>query len=435
MVKNKRFIILVLLFMFGFNVCLVKPKVANANISAGVVSSMVLESGIAGSSIIAIAPYVVAFATVCTGLGVVYNNKEEIKTMFVSVYNYAKSKGKNLLDYFSRVADKVILSAEGIGLISESIQNYRLSNDEVNVIGNIGTFPFYEGSYSEGAYTVSVDIPLIEEQIILKLSGTRVNDIVNARLKINGTALSKIGNMHDIFTSDRNIWVGITNIDGNMAYWYSRKSYEELISKMGNVGEGAIITGVAENNLNIFIENYTSYTGSLSVDRVMNDGIGELSGVDTIPVFKNPSISIDKDIAVSVPVDATWDMVVGKTDTTTLEYANVDTVEGVKPAPDNVQTVPDKIELDFTPLRINITDKFPFCIPFDFVDMVKSFSVEKERPVISVVFPEKYFNSYKLEIDLAFYDDYFPFSSILRYFILIGFVLFLVRNTRKLMGA
>ncbi|NLZ34470.1 MAG: hypothetical protein GX889_06095, partial [Clostridiales bacterium] len=96
--------------------------------------------------------------------------------------------------------------------------------------------------------------------------------------------------------------------------------------------------------------------------------------------------------------------------------------------------LPTTSTLDFSPLYIDLSKKFPFCIPWDIYNLFKDFDVSKKRPVINVVMPEKYFNSYSFKLDLAFIDDYFPFSSIFRYFLLVAFVYFLIVNTRKHIG-
>lgn len=112
----------------------------------------------------------------------------------------------------------------------------------------------------------------------------------------------------------------------------------------------------------------------------------------------------------------------------------VDLLKGILDFLKNLFIPSELIDLDFTPLYFDLTKKFPFCLPFDFARFFTDFNNLKERPILHIQMPEKYFNSYTLDIDLAFYDDYFPFSSILRYFLLISFIYYLIKHSRNIIG-
>ena len=78
--------------------------------------------------------------------------------------------------------------------------------------------------------------------------------------------------------------------------------------------------------------------------------------------------------------------------------------------------------------------KFPFCIPFDLINLFSGFSAEAEAPSFHVlVMPA---NSFGLDNDDIYWDiDFAPYNylvQILRFFIALGFVLWLIVITRKL---
>ena len=78
--------------------------------------------------------------------------------------------------------------------------------------------------------------------------------------------------------------------------------------------------------------------------------------------------------------------------------------------------------------------KFPFCIPFDLINLFSGFSAEAEAPNFHVlVMPA---NSFGLDNDDIYWDiDFAPYNylvQILRFFIALGFVLWLIVITRKL---
>lgn len=99
------------------------------------------------------------------------------------------------------------------------------------------------------------------------------------------------------------------------------------------------------------------------------------------------------------------------------------------PNPDE-DTIPD---LDFGPLFIGIKDKFPFCIPFDIVDFINSWNVDREAPRIKVVFPEKLFvGGGEFEFSFDLFEELIIF---LRYMELLAFYYFMMKKSRALIGA
>ena len=84
---------------------------------------------------------------------------------------------------------------------------------------------------------------------------------------------------------------------------------------------------------------------------------------------------------------------------------------------------------------LSLEDKFPFCIPFDLKKQLDSFKASSKKPIFKVDM-SAFDSSHKLQkdsvilnIDLTIFEKIF---DILRYFILISFVVFLVIKTRDL---
>ena len=78
--------------------------------------------------------------------------------------------------------------------------------------------------------------------------------------------------------------------------------------------------------------------------------------------------------------------------------------------------------------------KFPFCIPFDLINLFSGFSAQAQAPSFHVlVMPA---NSFGLDNDDIYWDiDFAPYNylvQILRFFIALGFLLWLIVITRKL---
>lgn len=75
--------------------------------------------------------------------------------------------------------------------------------------------------------------------------------------------------------------------------------------------------------------------------------------------------------------------------------------------------------------------KFPFSIPFDFIAIVTAINADPVAPVLSIPFNFQDFggSNTNVEIDLSIYDN---FANIARQIGFIGFVIFMLFNTRKL---
>lgn len=87
------------------------------------------------------------------------------------------------------------------------------------------------------------------------------------------------------------------------------------------------------------------------------------------------------------------------------------------------------IELDLTPLRFPVADKFPFCLPFDLLKFLKMFYVAPTPPDLVIDINTKYLKVYhQIDINmLTFVIGFFRYVSSVFYGI------FLMKNTRKLM--
>lgn len=78
--------------------------------------------------------------------------------------------------------------------------------------------------------------------------------------------------------------------------------------------------------------------------------------------------------------------------------------------------------------------KFPFCVPFDFARILSDLKAPPEAPELSfIILPENFFElgneAYYVDIDFSMFSQ---FIAILRFFISLGFVLFLIILTRDI---
>lgn len=144
-----------------------------------------------------------------------------------------------------------------------------------------------------------------------------------------------------------------------------------------------------------------------------------------------PSIVIDPagvqsalDDIAALPNDATIPVILPGTDTQYLQLVNGTSVSSVYNGDIDIPTVDGNLW----------KTKFPFCIPFDLINLFSGFSAEAQAPNFHVlVMPA---NSFGLSNDDIYWDiDFAPYNylvQILRFFIALGFVLWLIVITRKL---
>lgn len=88
------------------------------------------------------------------------------------------------------------------------------------------------------------------------------------------------------------------------------------------------------------------------------------------------------------------------------------------------------LELDFSPLyNISFADRFPFCIPFDFVKSVKMFSQQAKDPDFTIDLDTRFFSVHHT-ID---FSPFMFYVSFFRYVVCIWFIFILIFKTRDLM--
>lgn len=88
--------------------------------------------------------------------------------------------------------------------------------------------------------------------------------------------------------------------------------------------------------------------------------------------------------------------------------------------------------LDFTPLQLSLADKFPFCIPFDFIKVFNIFTSNAVTPNFVITMPENLIgggSSFEFN-----FNKFEKLAAILRFFILIFFITNLIKYTRDLIS-
>jgi hypothetical protein len=83
--------------------------------------------------------------------------------------------------------------------------------------------------------------------------------------------------------------------------------------------------------------------------------------------------------------------------------------------------------------EILFKEKFPFCLPWDVYNVFANLVAEPEAPVFEIPMKWEFLDiDYTLTIDFSMFDE---IAKISRFFSSLGFVVFLILISRKVIGA
>lgn len=170
-----------------------------------------------------------------------------------------------------------------------------------------------------------------------------------------------------------------------------------------------------------------------------------VSGDTDVPAYSPPltdnGITFDYDTSVSAQTANVSGAVDGAISTvipgTAADLGTLADTPGAVLNPSVAQTIvavypSDVPQIDKSP---NLwLQKFPFCVPFDLARILSDLQAPPEAPELSfIILPENFFElgneAYYVDIDFSMFSQ---FIAILRFFISLGFVLFLIILTRDI---
>lgn len=282
------------------------------------------------------------------------------------------------------------------------------------------TIPFYlwastpNGSTSVGPLTLFND-----DAFVVSSSGVEVPDY--KRTVSNTLNNTKFG---DAIQSGRRQLV-------NNGDWVGSIFKEDSIpvNKVGLRENEGVMTGDIGWQIPQTWDDY--FGGGLPFPNVVGDtGTIAVPGREVIPGV------MPKDVVIDFPADAD----VQDSDDYPKEHPDEGEGEGEKP-----QEIPEKPAQDvfetqggsYYPSAMDLTNIFPFCIPFDLIYLVEKFDIHGENaPVITIpiMYPKVMADAngndrYDVVID---FSDFLVLRNIVRIFLLLGFIIGLLKMTREL---
>lgn len=185
-------------------------------------------------------------------------------------------------------------------------------------------------------------------------------------------------------------------------------------------------------NLGVPIEGYSDrsisldYTGDLDNADV---GKAQVAFPYSTTLTANPSMTWDNPLSLEYAPPISTGLVTTIPIDTPIDTP-VDTPVDTSIPTDWSVPVDSAPSFNFAPLQLSLQSKFPFCIPFDFVNGIKNFVSTPVAPKFTVTIPSVYgMQEGSFDIDFGKFDK---IVKILRFFILIAFLYNLLKITRDL---
>lgn len=164
----------------------------------------------------------------------------------------------------------------------------------------------------------------------------------------------------------------------------------------------------------------------IGTDTTWTDSVADAgSGSIAFPLDVDDLIDLSPSDVRDKTLTDTGDIATDKTDT------KDDTTDDTK---DDTNTKPNKPSIPGLSLpEILFKEKFPFCLPWDVYNVFANLVAEPEAPVFEIPMKWEFLDiDYTLTIDFSMFDE---IAKISRFFSSLGFVVFLILISRKVIGA
>ena len=160
-----------------------------------------------------------------------------------------------------------------------------------------------------------------------------------------------------------------------------------------------------------------------------------IPGIDSFPSTADDLTDVSTypdSIGISVPRDLSDTITKTAEDIRTVDKDKTDTDDKTDTKPG--ESKPNKPSIPGLSLpEILFKEKFPFCLPWDVYNVFANLVAEPEAPVFEIPMKWEFLDiDYTLTIDFSMFDE---IAKISRFFSSLGFVVFLILISRKVIGA
>ena len=182
---------------------------------------------------------------------------------------------------------------------------------------------------------------------------------------------------------------------------------------------------------------YTNFAPLLLGEDVFDVGVdaNSLPGIDSFPSTTGDITDVTSypdTIPISVPRDLSDAISKTAEDIRTVDTTDEETDDKTDTKPG--ESKPNKPSIPGLSLpEILFKEKFPFCLPWDVYNVFANLVAEPKAPVFEIPMKWEFLDiDYTLKIDFSMFDE---IAKISRFFSSLGFVVFLILISRKVIGA
>lgn len=211
----------------------------------------------------------------------------------------------------------------------------------------------------------------------------------------------------------------------------------------GNVVQKWIADDVISSNDNLINCDNLTIRSIKALDQLLLGedvfGVGvdaaHIPGIDSFPSTADDLTDVSSypdSIGISVPRDLSDTITKTAEDIRTVDKDKTDTDDKTDTKPG--ESKPNKPSIPGLSLpEILFKEKFPFCLPWDVYNVFANLVAEPEAPVFEIPMKWEFLDiDYTLKIDFSMFDE---IAKISRFFSSLGFVVFLILISRKVIGA
>lgn len=383
-------------------------------ITSGIFASESISA--ASATLVAAGPYALAIVGAGLACGLVYKNRAQISSFVCGAYNNLCTAGVEFgKDIVSGVGNVTYMTGKAKSAVLDYVNRYAKNNNSFEYAPLVRSLnvPANSTVWTNFHFRLNRDINL------------NFQDITDTYNRCNIKFKTQSGTVVDSFLRDGIPSCSVTYSEG---YYY-----------IG--GSRALPNSYDGESVCIGFQNARSKDMSIDIDQILDFGLNGFNSAypssKTLSYPVGSSYGAVGNTAVTNSNDLTWDDVIGKTYDNVKSKDIVDT--GVSDIPvdtpneDIDLNLPTEVKLDFSPLYVNFKDRFPFSIPFDIYNVFKTFSTaERTPPKFDVEFDKGLVGRASFTIDLTQFD---LVARLLRYFLLIMFLIGLMKITRSIMRA
>lgn len=225
-------------------------------------------------------------------------------------------------------------------------------------------------------------------------------------------------------------------------YTFVSRSYTLTAPTYGNIVSRWIADDVISSNDNLINCDdlclpINKISQLLLGEDVFDVGIdsAHIPGIDSFPSTADDLTDVSTypdSIGISVPRDLSDTITKTAEDIRTVDKDKTDTDDKTDTKPG--ESKPNKPSIPGLSLpEILFKEKFPFCLPWDVYNVFANLVAEPKAPVFEIPMKWEFLDiDYTLKIDFSMFDE---IAKISRFFSSLGFVVFLILISRKVIGA